>query len=278
MAEFGYELKRIPTARSLKVRVRPDGRVIVTAPLRLPERYVEEFINSHLEWISSKRQAALSEQQRLTEQREKLFLRGKEYGFRLAVSNSVKPGVKFEDQIVTVTSPSEDHTEVRKLLATHPLGLVLQPQHHLAKLALNYGAGLGLGLRHLPRVGPPNSHEPFKKVLGSCCFIHPAPQRSSSLAQSPPCATAVLDIKKKLDHITVDDRVVFAFTTKAAGVADRFLRAIFFQIFKRINLGADKTFFEIGVDFAGRLRRFRSLGNCPSPRLVRPGGQICYQS
>ncbi|OGD60868.1 hypothetical protein A3A71_03085 [Candidatus Berkelbacteria bacterium RIFCSPLOWO2_01_FULL_50_28] len=116
MAEFGYELKRIPTARSLKVRVRPDGRVIVTAPLRLPERYVEEFINSHLEWISSKRQAALSEQQRLTEQREKLFFRGKEYGFRLAVSNSVKPGVKFEDQIVTVTSPSEDHTEVRKLL------------------------------------------------------------------------------------------------------------------------------------------------------------------
>lgn len=47
-------------------------------------------------------------------------------------------------------------------LTTHPLGFVLEPANDLIELALNYGAGLGQRLCHLPRDCSLNPHESLK--------------------------------------------------------------------------------------------------------------------
>lgn len=52
----------------------------------------------------------------LVSEREKLFFRGVEYDFRLMVSALGKPSVRIRGQAIVVTSQTEHHDEVRKIL------------------------------------------------------------------------------------------------------------------------------------------------------------------
>lgn len=110
------KVKRLSTSRSLRLRVYDDGRVVVTAPLRAPQELIDKFVAEHREWLEDKVSQASSKLGQLTTVREKLFLRGEEYDFRLNVSSSMKPAVKIEGKIMVVTNSSEDHAAVRKIL------------------------------------------------------------------------------------------------------------------------------------------------------------------
>lgn len=46
--------------KTLALIVRPDGFLIVRAPLRTPEKTIREFIENHAEWIRKKRAEALA--------------------------------------------------------------------------------------------------------------------------------------------------------------------------------------------------------------------------
>jgi hypothetical protein len=46
-----YTLKRYKTAKSLKVRIKATGVVLVTAPYRLSKRYITNFVEKKAEWI-----------------------------------------------------------------------------------------------------------------------------------------------------------------------------------------------------------------------------------
>jgi predicted metal-dependent hydrolase len=46
--------------RTLALVVQPDGSLIVRAPLRTPQKTIEEFIENHAEWIEKKRAEALA--------------------------------------------------------------------------------------------------------------------------------------------------------------------------------------------------------------------------
>lgn len=50
-----YTLKRFKSSKSLKLRIRPDGELLVTAPLRLPKRYIDNFICEQTKWIDEKK-------------------------------------------------------------------------------------------------------------------------------------------------------------------------------------------------------------------------------
>ena len=64
-----YELIR-SRRRTLALQLKPDGSVLVRAPLRMPKRQIEAFLRRHWDWVERRRakQAALPEQERLTEE------------------------------------------------------------------------------------------------------------------------------------------------------------------------------------------------------------------
>lgn len=104
------------TSRSLRLRVYHDGSVVLTAPKRVSERQITEFINDNRAWIEEKLQTATANLESLTANRDQLFFRGQEYRFRLTVSASQKPNVTINGSAVVVTSPAEDHHAVRPIL------------------------------------------------------------------------------------------------------------------------------------------------------------------
>jgi len=108
-------VKVVPKSRSLRLRVMPDASVVVTAPRFTPKFAIDRFVAENEEWINTKRSSIVTNLTALTAEREKLFYRGREYSFRLAV-NSAKPGVAIQDDTLTVTAPDESHETVRQIL------------------------------------------------------------------------------------------------------------------------------------------------------------------
>lgn len=115
MEELPIKVKRLRSARNLRLRVLENGQIVVTAPLRLPDRYIEKFLEEHADWITDKQSAAVKKQVALTDERSVLFFRGTELPFRISIS-AKKPGVKVEGGQIVVTAPSEDHQIVRTIL------------------------------------------------------------------------------------------------------------------------------------------------------------------
>ena len=109
-------IKRLKASRSLRLRVFEDGRVVLTAPLRASQRLIDDFLSEHQTWLAEKLAVSANKQQALTAERDRLFFRGQDYEFRLAVSSSKKPGVELFGSQIIVTAPSEEHTVVRPIL------------------------------------------------------------------------------------------------------------------------------------------------------------------
>jgi hypothetical protein len=63
-----YTLRRSARARHARLSIRPDGEVVVTLPVRAPERWAAELVGTRHEWV-------LRHQQRLTAQAARLAAR-----------------------------------------------------------------------------------------------------------------------------------------------------------------------------------------------------------
>ena len=50
-----FTLRRYRRSRSLRIRVDGDGRVRVTAPLRVSLRFIEQFVQSRADWVQAAR-------------------------------------------------------------------------------------------------------------------------------------------------------------------------------------------------------------------------------
>src|SRR3984957_3858112 len=79
--------------------------------------------------------------------------------------------------------------------------------------------------------------------------------------------------KAEMQDVAVGDHIVLAFEAELARLARAGLAAIGDIIVIGDGFGADKAFFEIGVDDAGRLRRPGSLFDRPRARLLWPRGE-----
>jgi len=113
--DWQVTIKVVPKSRSLRLRVMPSGAVVVTAPRFTPRFAIDQFVREHEDWITEKHSAIVTNLNSLTAEREKLFFRGQEYNFRLAV-NARQPGVALDDKALTVTTPDEAHSTVRAIL------------------------------------------------------------------------------------------------------------------------------------------------------------------
>jgi len=109
-------VKVVPRIRSVSVRVLPNASIVVTAPPFTPRFVINQFIGKNEDWIREKQSAMVEKLTALVLEREKLFFRGREYDFRLNINAETKSAVKLEGELMIVTSPSEDHGEVRQIL------------------------------------------------------------------------------------------------------------------------------------------------------------------
>lgn len=109
-------IKRLAAARHLRLRVFEDGRAVLTAPLRASQRLIDTFLAEHKSWLEEKMITGQQNRQALTAKRDRLFFRGREYDFRLAVSQTKRSNVTLTDTQIVVTAPSEQHDVVRPIL------------------------------------------------------------------------------------------------------------------------------------------------------------------
>lgn len=116
MAEFPVTVRRLARSRRLRLRVLPDGSVLVTVPRLAPARLVDQFVAEHQQWINDQRTKILDRRQYLTASRENLLLRGRPLQFRLSVNSQLKGAVALEGDRLSVISQSEDDGTVRQLL------------------------------------------------------------------------------------------------------------------------------------------------------------------
>src|SRR5579875_2864742 len=100
--------------------------------------------------------------------------------------------------------------------------------------------------------------------------IVPGPFVLGQTAKSPRIALAVVShFEEKLDDVALLHDVVLAFTPQQSGGAHRVKRTQARVIIVCNDFGADEAALDVGMDFAGRLRCFRSAGDRPGARLLR---------
>jgi predicted metal-dependent hydrolase len=69
-----YEIKESIRARSVRIDVFPDGRVVLTKPQRMPMIVARAFLKTRTRWIEETRTKFAERQKRIEKKREKLGL------------------------------------------------------------------------------------------------------------------------------------------------------------------------------------------------------------
>lgn len=49
-----YTLKRYKTSKTLRLKIKTDGTVLITAPYKLSQKYIDAFVEEKSEWIQEK--------------------------------------------------------------------------------------------------------------------------------------------------------------------------------------------------------------------------------
>lgn len=108
------QIKRIHTARGMRLRISAKGEVIVTCHPLTPRYLVNKFVSEHIKWIEEKTQLIIETKRALTEQPKQLLFRGKKLELRLQIA--AKSNVTVQGEFFIVTAQSEDHELVRSLI------------------------------------------------------------------------------------------------------------------------------------------------------------------
>jgi len=60
MAPIPYILKRYKKSKTLRLKIRASGEVLVTAPYRLSKKYIDDFVQQRASWVQEKLDAFAS--------------------------------------------------------------------------------------------------------------------------------------------------------------------------------------------------------------------------
>jgi predicted metal-dependent hydrolase len=111
-----YIRKVHPRARSIKIRVKPDGQVVVTTPRWTPKFLVDRFVKSQQAWIDGSRSkiqdsppfgrglAPLREGGKNQELKGKVAIFGKKYHQKLISSHDLPYGVSIDGQNLVINN------------------------------------------------------------------------------------------------------------------------------------------------------------------------------
>lgn len=113
---FPVTVKHLRSSKRMRLRVMPNGEVVVTCHPRTPQRLIYAFVREHQVWVEQKRNTALKRLTSLTQTREKLLFRGKIYEFKLQITSKELPRVELQSDSILVVAHSENHQAIRLLL------------------------------------------------------------------------------------------------------------------------------------------------------------------
>lgn len=145
--------------KNIILKVTPDGRVLISAPTRVPQSYLKEFIKTKEDWIVKKLEEAKNRNKKELnyESDEEIIYLGKKY--YLEVINSYNEKVFIQDEKIYIycleNSTTEDRERIFKTWLKVELESILK--------ALTYKIGKMIG--YLPneiRIGD------MKSRWGSC--------------------------------------------------------------------------------------------------------------
>lgn len=110
------KIKRVRTARHLRLKVMPDGEVILTCHPLTSRKVIDRFLTEHQSWLIEKLALVENNRKSLITQPKTLLVRGRQHNLKLQINRHVPPNVKIADREIIVTAPDEEHETVRKLL------------------------------------------------------------------------------------------------------------------------------------------------------------------
>lgn len=127
--------------KNIILKVTPDGRVLISAPTRVPQSYLKEFIKTKEDWIVKKLEEAKNRNKKELnyESDEEIIYLGKKY--YLEVINSYNEKVFIQDEKIYIycleNSTTEDRERIFKTWLKVELEIILK--------ALTYKIGKMIG-------------------------------------------------------------------------------------------------------------------------------------
>lgn len=106
MIPYTHKVHRL--ARSLKLKVEPSGEVVVVSPKHVPSKLIQDFVNSHLEWIAKTQAKLRAVTPTASYDRMQLF--GREYQLAVTEEPNFKLGVTLKESALIIRLPSRNQT------------------------------------------------------------------------------------------------------------------------------------------------------------------------
>ena len=116
--------------KNIILKVTPDGRVLISAPQRVPESYLKEFVKTKEEWIVKKLEEAKNRKKKEInyESGEEIIYLGKKYYLEIITSHNEK--VTIQDEKIYIycleNSTVEDRERIFKNWVKIELGVLLK--------------------------------------------------------------------------------------------------------------------------------------------------------
>lgn len=116
--------------KNIILKVTPDGRVLISAPLRVPEKYLKEFVKEKEDWIVKKLEEAKNRKKKEMnyESDEEIIYLGKKYYLEIITSHNEK--VTIQDEKIYIycleNSTVEDRERIFKNWLKVELGVLLK--------------------------------------------------------------------------------------------------------------------------------------------------------
>lgn len=108
-----------PQARSIRIEVRPDGRVLLVIPRHVPKRAAYDFLRSREDWVRRKvvewqqHPKAPAPQPPRWDGRDRIPLRGVRMPLLLVPTRSVRPLVRIDEAITLFCAPAQTSLAAR---------------------------------------------------------------------------------------------------------------------------------------------------------------------
>jgi len=111
-----YTHKVHARSRSLKLKVEPNGEVVVITPPRVSLAQIEAFVTAHLNWIT-RIKSALTLRKTLTNDTETVSLFGKKYTKKITTDSKERAEIKVvgETLVINLLANSPDDVTVKEV-------------------------------------------------------------------------------------------------------------------------------------------------------------------
>lgn len=102
-----------PRSRSFKIKIEPNGEVVVVTPPRFSQRHLTQFVSDHQTWIERNRAKVLAKHAQLSDP-DHVSIFGKKYLKRVTYSNHHPVGIRITDNQL-IFNPANPLADAAKL-------------------------------------------------------------------------------------------------------------------------------------------------------------------